>query len=109
MNNYLDDIEFLINVARETFWPKPSDDRFNNYDEFVSALTSDWAATYAITKCYDNVYRDPCDILEEEANNYQIESTFGKQEINKRTYDTAAQALLFIRNELLKRRKEINE
>jgi len=106
VRNYIDDIDFLRKTSYKKFWPLKTDiDENLNIEEFRNHITSYWAVSYAIAKCLDDPTRDPLEILDDEANTYQIESIFGKQELNKRNYQVAYQAIDNMRDKLLKRRK----
>lgn len=105
MANYLDEIDFLSKTSYKIFWPIIGHNNNNTVDEFRKNVTSYWASSYTIAKCYDDPSIDPIEVLDEEANTYQIESLFGHQDINKKNFETAYLALMTIREELIKRRE----
>lgn len=104
--NYLDDIGYMESYVknhfpRETF---ESDSKRKDVIYFRKADSRYWASHYALFKCSENPIADPIDILEKMENDFQIESIFAKQDINKTHYDNAAEAIAEIKNYLIKRR-----
>lgn len=106
MVNYLDEINFLNKILYETFWPMVTNRNNDDIDGLRIGVSSYWAASYAVAKCYDNPLRDPIEILDEYANTYQVEGLFDQQDINKKNYNSAYLAIEKLREKLIKRRKK---
>ena len=100
---YYDDICFLEKFMKEnyqtTYYSKEYD-----ADYFRKKNIQHWAAYFAIALCYDRTDTDPLDIIEDLSNNYQVDSIFSIQQINKLINQYSYEAIDNMREMLLKRR-----
>lgn len=100
---YQDDIEFLAEYSEKKF-PRIFFMDGISKEELIKRTTTHWASNYVIIKCWDRVGSDPLDVLESVSNEYQIESIFGIQNVNRKNYNDAMNVVEDMRLALLKRR-----
>lgn len=104
--NYYDDVCYLEAYVN-SHYPRSiyeNDSQKHDVNEFRKADSKRWASRYVLYKCSQNFMNDPLDILESMENDFQINSIFSKQKIIKEHYNNAVEAVVEIKNYLLKRR-----
>lgn len=101
--SYLDDVEFLREYTMKHFvLPKITDNC--SLEDFRKKNAHFYAASMALKKCYDNLNDDPVDYLDDLENEFSIESIFLIQDINKKFFQDAAEAVGELKRVLKKRR-----
>lgn len=96
---YDGDIAFLIECIQTNFPPAISREILSE-ETFRKVNTQCWVSRYALVVCQDRITDDPIDIIEELIEKYEIQSLFSKQELNKKNYNDATDALKFLYGEL---------
>lgn len=94
--NYSDDVCLLMDYVKEHF----------SYTQDPVTSAKYYAAKEAVFRCSENLMKDPLEVLDTLANDYELKSLFDvKQKINKEEYHNAAEAVRELYNYLLKERK----
>lgn len=102
--DYIDDISAIESYVKLTFKIDKAvvlaDD--NSIQRKNNSMM--WGAYEVVKACTVDLGKDPLDVLDKLINDYQVNSLFSSQKINKDHYDNATLAVEKIKKFLLKRR-----